>query len=62
MIRKCLIIFNAGTGSVEVAAVQCVEAQADLEPDLFALVTSVYLEDKPIFFLQVTFEILSKFN
>ena len=55
MIRKCLIIFNAGTGSVEVAAVQCVEAQADLEPDLFALVTSVYLEDKPIFFLQVTF-------
>ena len=55
MIRKCLIILNAGTGSVEVAAVQCVEAQADLEPDLFALVTSVYLEDKPIFFLQVTF-------
>jgi hypothetical protein len=41
-----------GTGTIEVAAIQCIDVQADLEPDLFALVTSVYLEDKPLFFLQ----------
>ena len=35
------------------AAVICVGVQADLTVDLYALMSSVYLEDKPIYFLQV---------
>ena len=35
------------------AAVICVDVQADLTVDLYALMSSVYLEDKPIYFLQV---------
>ena len=44
-----------GTGNSEVAAVVCVDKQADLAPDLYALMSSVYLEDKHLFFLQVSF-------
>ena len=36
------------------AAVICVDKQADLAPDLYALMSSVYLEDKHLFFLQVS--------
>ena len=36
------------------AAVICVDVQADLTVDLYALMSSVYLEDKPIYFLQVS--------
>lgn len=45
--------FCPGTGNNEVAAVVCVEKQADLAPDLYALMSSVYLEDKHLFYLQV---------
>ena len=38
---------------MEVAAVVCVDVQADLAPDLYALMSSVYLEDKHLFYLQV---------
>ena len=46
--------FCPGTGNNEVAAVVCVDKQADLAPDLYALMSSVYLEDKHLFFLQVS--------
>ena len=46
--------FCPGSGSNEVAAVICVDKQADLAPDLYALMSSVYLEDKHLFFLQVS--------
>ncbi len=45
--------FCPGSGGHEVAGVVCVEEQADLKPDLYALMSSVYLEDKHLFFLQV---------
>merc|ERR1711884_175336 len=45
-----------GTGNSEVAAVVCVDKQADLAPDLYALMSSVYLEDKHLFFLQCAME------
>ena len=46
--------FCPGSGGLEVAAVICVDVQADLTVDLYALMSSVYLEDKPIYFLQVS--------
>ena len=45
--------FCPGSGNQEVAAVICVDQQADLAPDLYALMSTVYLEDKHLFFLQV---------
>ena len=46
--------FCPGSGGREVAAVICVDVQADLTVDQYALMSSVYLEDKPIYFLQVS--------
>ena len=46
--------FCPGTGNHEVAAVICVETQADLAVDLYSLMASVYLEDKYMYFLQVS--------
>jgi hypothetical protein len=45
--------FCPGDGSRDVAAVVCVEEQADLEPDIYELQTSAHLEDKQLFFLSV---------
>ena len=45
--------FCPGSGSLDVAAVVCVEEQADLEPDIYDLMSSAHLEDKQLFFLQV---------
>ena len=45
--------FCPGSGNEEVAAVICVPSQADLVPDLYTLMATVYLEDKHLFFLQV---------
>ena len=45
--------FCPGSGKTAVAAVVCVEEQADLVPDLYALMSTTYLEDKHLFFLQV---------
>ena len=39
------------------AAVVCVDEQADLEPDIYDLMSSAHLEDKQLFFLQVYLEI-----
>ena len=36
-----------------VAGLTCTDSQADLEPDLYQLMTSAYLEDKQLFLLQV---------
>ena len=38
---------------MDVAAAVCVDEQADLEPDIFELMSSTHLEDKPLFFLSV---------
>lgn len=46
--------FCPGTGTREMAAVVCVEFQADLALDLYALMSSVYLDDKHLFYLQVS--------
>ena len=35
------------------AGLTCTDSQADLEPDLYQLMTSAYLEDKQLFLLQV---------
>ena len=51
--------FCPGSGGLEVAAAICVDVQADLTVDLYALMSSVYLEDKPIYFLQVRILIYS---
>merc|ERR1712142_792330 len=40
----------------DIAAVSCTDTQADLEPDLYQLMTSAYLEDKPLFLLQCAME------
>ena len=48
--------FCPGSGSKEVAAVICVDVQADLAVDTYALMTSVYLEDKYLYFLQVSID------
>ena len=45
---------------MEVAAVVCVDVQADLAPDLYALMSSVYLEDKHLFYLQVQIVLYTK--
>ena len=46
--------FCPGSGTKEVAAVICVDVQADLAVDTYALMSSVYLEDKYLYFLQVS--------
>lgn len=48
--------FCPGSGSRDVAAVVCVREQADLQPDLYEIMSSVYLEDKHLFFLQCAME------
>ena len=52
--------FCPGSGGVSVAAVVCVEEQADLVPDLYALMSTTYLEDKHLFFLQVFYKYKTK--
>lgn len=47
--------FCPGSGSEEVASVVCIGNQADLVPDLYTIMSTVYLEDKHLFFLQVTY-------
>ena len=49
-------VFCPGEGEHDIAAVVCTDTQADLEPDLYQLVTSAYLEDKPLFTLQCAME------
>ncbi len=34
----------------------CVDEQADLEPDIYELMSSAHLEDKQLFFLQCAME------
>ncbi len=46
-------VFCPGGGDRDVAAVVCVDVQADLEPNTYELMTSAHLEDKQLFFLQV---------
>ena len=48
-------LFCPGSGSLDVAAVVCVDEQADLEPDIYDLMSSAHLEDKQLFFLQVDY-------
>ena len=48
-----------GSGSLDVAAVVCVDEQADLEPDIYDLMSSAHLEDKQLFFLQVKLTIVT---
>ena len=48
--------FCPGPNQKEFAAVICQTVQADLSLDLYALMSSVYLEDKYIFYLQVRLE------
>ena len=45
--------FCPGSGLTSVASVVCVDEQADLTPDLYAIMSTTYLEDKHLFFLQV---------
>jgi len=49
-------LFCPGEGMHDIAAVVCTDTQADLEPDLYQLMTSAYLEDKPLFLLQCAME------
>ena len=49
-------VFCPGEGQHDIAAVVCTDLQADLEPDLYQLVTSAYLEDKPLYLLQCAME------
>jgi len=49
-------LFCPGEGMHDIAAVSCTDTQADLEPDLYQLMTSAYLEDKPLFLLQCAME------
>ena len=49
-------LFCPGEGMHANAAVVCTDTQADLEPDLYQLMTSAYLEDKPLFLLQCAME------
>ena len=51
--RHDVDFFCPGSGNEEVASVVCIEKQADLVPDLYTLMATVYLEDKHLFFLQV---------
>ena len=52
--RHDVDFFCPGSGNEEVASVVCIEKQADLVPDLCTLMATVYLEDKHLFFLQVS--------
>ena len=49
-------LFCPGQGYTDIAAVSCTHHQADLEPDLYHLMTSAYLEDKPLALLQCAME------
>ena len=49
-------VFCPGEGNTDIAAVVCTDKQADLEPDIYQLVTSAYLEDKPLALLQCAME------
>ena len=49
-------LFCPGEGMYDIAGVVCTDTQADLEPDLYHLMTSAYLEDKPLFLLQCAME------
>ena len=49
-------VWCPGEGEHDLASVVCTDTQADLEPDLYQLVTSAYLEDKPLFTLQCAME------
>jgi len=49
-------VFCPGEGQHDIAAVVCTDQQADLEPDLYQLVTSAYLEDRPLYLLQCAME------
>jgi len=49
-------LFCPGEGLNDLAGVVCTDTQADLEPDLYQLMTSAYLEDKPLFLLQCAME------
>ena len=49
-------VFCPGQGTTDIAALVCTDKQADLEPDIYQLVTSAYLEDKPLFTLQCAME------
>jgi len=40
----------------QIAGVTCTDTQADLEPDLYMLMTSAHLEDKQLFLLQCAME------
>ena len=51
--------FCPGSGTLDVAAVVCVDEQADLEPDVYDLMSSAHLEDKQLFFLQVSASLVS---
>ena len=49
-------LFCPGEGRNDIAGVLCTDTMADLEPDLYQLMTSAYLEDKPLFLLQCAME------
>jgi len=49
-------VFCPGEGDTDIAAVVCTDKQADLEPDIYQLVTSAYLEDRPLVLLQCAME------
>ena len=49
-------LFCPGEGRDDIAGVLCTDTMADLEPDLYQLMTSAYLEDKPLFLLQCAME------
>merc|ERR1739845_278441 len=48
--------FCPGSGKTSVAPVVCVNEQADLVPDLYAIMSTTYLEDKHLFFSAVCME------
>ena len=50
------LLWCPGEGSHALAGVVCTDRQADLQPDLYQLITSAYLEDKPLFLLQCAME------
>jgi len=48
-------VFCPGQGQ-EIAALTCTDTQADLQPDLYQLMSSTHLEDKQLFLLQCAME------
>ena len=46
----------SGEGQFDIASVVCTDTQADLQPDMWQLMRSAYLEDKPLFLLQCAME------